>query len=109
MLASMTDAEREELQRSRFKAEKLRRIDSLVDEYEINKSITDTARRLATRYGGYVRDAIEEDDEQSVRQLVDDIKLCKQVIECMAQDQRRIRKEIKEVRGHIDGTQGSRR
>lgn len=79
-------------------------IQSLIDEYHLNKSIKDTAQHSAHRYGGIVRTAIAEDDEETATIYIGYIRTCKELMETIDQDQRRIRREIKEARARKYGT-----
>lgn len=98
MLYSMTPEEREAHDKEQAKRERQEEIESLIHEYEVNKTIKQEATEWAKDMGFKARKAIEAEDRAEAEKYISYIRTAKETIKAVDDDQIRIRQEIKDVR-----------
>lgn len=94
----MSPEEREEFDRMEAQAERKREIESLIEEYNVNKTIKENAIEWAKHMGFKARKAIEAEDRTEAEKYIGYIRTAKETIQLLDKDQIRIRQEIKDVR-----------
>lgn len=97
-LHSMSPEEREEFDRMEAQAERKNEIESLIEEYNVNKRLKESTTDWAKDMGFKARKAIEAEDRAEAEKYIGYVRTAKETIQLLDKDQIRIRQEIKDVR-----------
>lgn len=93
----MTPEEKREWQREQDKQDRVQRLESLQDEYEVNQSIRESTMRWAKHCYLIGKDHETGGSIEEAKRYYGYVRTCKELVETLKEDDRRIRREIKGV------------